>query len=191
MLFPSAVAACAIACSLFMHALSLSATVRFVRREKQLGLAGANFWADVAIVSLAILFALAAHLVDITVWGMLFIACGEFQEFGTAYYHSAVNYTTLGYGDLIMTPTWRLMGPLEAADGMLMFGVSTAIIFAVIQRLIQVRFVDLRDNRSPLGGSQEVARSPSVRRSYVRAKKEFPHESRCFERADRIIETGK
>ena len=177
MLCPSAVAACAIACSLFMHALALSATVRFVRREKQLGLAGANFWTDVAIVSLAILFALAAHLVDIAVWGMLFIACGEFPEFGTAYYHSAVNYTTLGYGDLIMTPKWRLMGPLEAADGMLMFGVSTAIIFAVIQRLIQVRFVDLRDNRSPLGGSQEVAQSPSVRRSYVTAKKEFTQDA--------------
>jgi hypothetical protein len=51
----------------------------------------------------------------------------------------------LGYGDLIMTPSWRLLGPLEAADGMLMFGVSTALIFAVIQRLIQDRFADLKD----------------------------------------------
>jgi hypothetical protein len=70
--------------------------------------------------------------------------CGEFPAFATAYYHSAVNYTTLGYGDLIMTPAWRLLGPLEAATGMLMFGVSTAIIFAVIQRLILARFADLR-----------------------------------------------
>jgi hypothetical protein len=44
-----------------------------------------------------------------------------------------------------MTPSWRLLGPLEAANGMLMFGVSTAIIFAVMQRLIEARFVDLRD----------------------------------------------
>jgi hypothetical protein len=44
-----------------------------------------------------------------------------------------------------MTPSWRLLGPLEAANGVLMFGVSTAIIFAVTQRLIEVRFVDLRD----------------------------------------------
>jgi hypothetical protein len=44
-----------------------------------------------------------------------------------------------------MTPSWRLLGPLEAANGMLMFGVSTAMIFAVIQRLIQARFLDLRD----------------------------------------------
>jgi len=77
-------------------------------------------------------------------WAILFVICGEFSELGAAYYHSAVNYTTLGYGDLIMTPSWRMLGPLEAANGMLMFGVSTAIIFAVIQRLIQARFTDLR-----------------------------------------------
>jgi len=86
-----------------------------------------------------------AHLIDIAIWAVLFLVCGEFSDFGTAYYHSAVNYTTLGYGDLIMTRSWRMLGPLEAANGMLMFGVSTAIIFAVIHRLIQTRFADLRD----------------------------------------------
>ena len=74
----------------------------------------------------------------------LFVICGEFQQFGIAFYHSAVNYTSLGYGDIIMTPSWRLLGPLEAADGALMFGVSTAMIFAVIVRLIQAHFEDLR-----------------------------------------------
>jgi hypothetical protein len=64
---------------------------------------------------------------------------------GTAYYHSAVNYTTLGYGDLIMTPSWRLLGSIEAADGALMIGVSTAMILAVAQRLILARFADLRE----------------------------------------------
>ena len=86
-----------------------------------------------------------AHLIEIAIWAILFLVCGEFSDFATAYYHSAVNYTTLGYGDVIMTPSWRMLGPLEAANGMLMFGVSTAIIFAVIQRLAQARFADLRD----------------------------------------------
>jgi hypothetical protein len=131
--------------TIFIHALAVIATVNFVRRERRLGRAGVNFWNDVGIVTLAISFALAAHLVDVALWAALFMFCGEFSGFGTAYYHSAVNYTTLGYGDLVMTPTWRLLGPLEAADGMLMFGVSTAIIFALTQRLIQDRFVDLRD----------------------------------------------
>ena len=132
-------------CTIIIHALTLSAAVHFVRRERRLGRAGASFWIDVPIVGLVISLALAAHLVEIAVWAVLFMVCGEFPEFATAYNHSAVNYTTLGYGDVIMTPSWRLLGPLEAANGMLMFGVSTAMVFAVIQRLIQSRFVDLRD----------------------------------------------
>jgi Ion channel len=73
---------------------------------------------------------LAAHLIDIAYWAILLVICGEFSGLGAAYYHSAENYTTLGYGDQIMTPSWRMLGPLEAANGMLMFGVSTAIVFA-------------------------------------------------------------
>jgi hypothetical protein len=144
-LIPLAVGAGVVVCTVFIHALPLSATVKFVRRERRLGRAGASFWRDSAIVVLAILFMLSAHLIEIALWAVIFILCGEFPQFGTAYYHSAVNYTTLGYGDLIMTPSWRLLGPLEAADGMLLFGVSTAMIFAVILLLIQTRFVDLRD----------------------------------------------
>ena len=97
------------------------------------------------IGALVVAFAFVAHLLEIAVWAVVFLLCGEFPEFGTAYYHSAVNYTTLGYGDVIMTPSWRLLGPLEAANGALMFGVSTAIIFAVLLRLVEARFVDLRD----------------------------------------------
>ena len=140
-----AVGAGAVVCTIFIHALSLSATVNFVRRERRLGRTGASYWGDFAIVVLAMLFTLSAHLIEIALWAVVFVVCGEFPEFGTAYYHSAVNYTTLGYGDLIMTPSWRLLGPLEAADGMLLFGVSTGMIFAVILLLIQTRFVDLRD----------------------------------------------
>ena len=138
------VGACVVVCTILIHALAVRATVSFVRYEKKLGRVGTASWIDVAIVVLTVSITLAAHLFEIALWAVLFVICREFPEFGTAYYHSAVNYTTLGYGDLIMTPSWKLLGPIEAADGMLMFGVSTAIVFAVIQRLIETRFVDLR-----------------------------------------------
>jgi len=98
-----------------------------------------------AIVAVAISFALAAHLVEIGVWVLLFMICGEFLEFATAFDHSAVDYTTLGYGNVVMSPSWRLLGPLEAANGMPMFGVSTAMLFAVILRLLHARLSDLED----------------------------------------------
>ena len=70
----------------------------------------------------------------------MLVLCGEFQELGSAYYHPAVNHATLGYGDVLMTPAWRLLGPLEATNGALMFGVSAAMVFAVVQRLVLAKF---------------------------------------------------
>jgi hypothetical protein len=142
---PLTVGAGAVLCTIFIHALALSAMVNFFRRETRLGRAGMRYLIDLAIVVLVMSFAFVAHVIEVAVWALLFLICGEFQGFGAAYYHSAVNYSTLGYGDVIMSPSWKLLGPLEAADGSLMFGVSTAMIFAVILRLIQTRFADLSD----------------------------------------------
>jgi len=128
--------------TILIHALALTAIVHFVRRQRRLGWAGVRFWRDVAIVASATLLALAAHLLEITVWAMVFVFCGEFTRLGAAFYHSAMNYTSLGYGDVVMSGSWKMLGPLETADGMLMFGVSTAMIFAVIQRLVETRFHD-------------------------------------------------
>lgn len=114
------------------------------RHERKLGRAGAGALIDLAILALTISLAFVAHLIEIGSWAALLVTCGEFQEFGNAYYHSAVNYTTLGYGDLLLTPSWRMLGPLEAANGALMFGVWTAMISAVVQRLVLARFEDLR-----------------------------------------------
>jgi hypothetical protein len=144
-LLPLLVGAGAVVSTILVHALAVAATVNFLRYETKLGRAGAGALIDLAIVALVILFVFVAHLIEIAFWAVLLMLCGEFQEFGTAYYHSAVNYTTLGYGDLLLTPSWRLLGPLEAANGALMFGVSAAIAFAVIQRLVLARFEDLRD----------------------------------------------
>jgi hypothetical protein len=78
---------------------------------------------------------LASFLLQIALWAWVFVLCGEFADFGPAFYHSAVNYTTLGYGDVVMSPRWRLLGPLEAVNGVLMGGLAAAGLFAVLTRL--------------------------------------------------------
>lgn len=138
-LLPLAAGAATTLATIFIHALALTAIVHFVRRERRLGHAGMVFWKDVLIVAVAVSVALAAHLGEIAMWALVFVRCGEFRDFAAAFYSSAENYTTLGYGDIVMSVSWRLLGPLEAADGMLMFGVTTATIFAVIQRLLLTR----------------------------------------------------
>jgi Ion channel len=145
LLVPIAVGSAAVICTILIHALPLSATISFVRREKRLGHLGVSFWKDMGVVTRTILYAFVAHLIEMALWATLFVICGEFSDFATAYYHSAVNYTSLGYGDIIMSSNWRLLGPLETANGMLLFGVSTAMIFAVIQRLVEARYTDLKD----------------------------------------------
>jgi hypothetical protein len=142
-LLPMAAGSVTTLCTILIHSVALGMTVRFFRRERKLGRVGPVVWMNLGIFVLAISFAFVAHLIEIALWAAVFMICGEFRSFELAFYHSAVNYTTLGYGDLIMTPSWKLLGPLEAADGALMFGVSTAMIFAVAQRLMRARFGDL------------------------------------------------
>jgi hypothetical protein len=143
-LLPLMVGLGAVACTIVVHALAMAATINFVRHERKLGRAGAGPLIDLEIVALAISFAFLAHLIEIAIWAVVLLLCGGLQEFGAAYYLSAVDYSTLGYGDLLLTPSWRLLGPLEATNGALMFGVSAAMIFAVVQRLVIARFEDLR-----------------------------------------------
>ena len=142
-LIPLIVGLCAVAVTIVIHALVLNLAIRFFRRERSLGRAGKSFSTDLTIIGLTISFALAAHLIEIALWAVLLMIWGEFPVFSTAYYHAALDYTTLG--DVGLSSSWTLLGPLDATDGMLMFGVSTAMIFAVIQRLLVTRYADLRD----------------------------------------------
>ena len=142
---PLIVSLATILITIVIHALALLGIFHFVHRQHLLRRTGVRFWRDLAIVSGATMLAGVAHLVEVSIWASVFVFCGEFAEFGRAFYHSAMNYTTLGYGDVIMTPSWKLFGPLEAADGMLMFGVSTAIVISVIQLIVRTKFRDLPD----------------------------------------------
>lgn len=132
------------ACTIVVQGLAVFLTLHFVRRQHSRGRAGAAFWADLWIVGATMMIALAAHLSAIWLWAALFLLLGEFDAFGTALFHSSVNYTTLGYGDIPMSPAWKMLGPIEGTDGLLMFGVSTALIFAVMRRLIVIRFPETR-----------------------------------------------
>jgi hypothetical protein len=138
-LLPIAVAVTMTFSTVIIQGLGLMGIIHFVRNELRLGRAGVQFWKDVAIIAGVAHVALAAHVVAIGTWGLVFRLCGEFSQLSKAVYHSGMNYTTLGDSDKVMSPSWRLLAPLEAANGMLMFGVSTAMLFAIIQRLVQTR----------------------------------------------------
>lgn len=97
--------------------------------------AGANRRTTYVIsVILAILF--IGHMVQVAIWAVLFMFVGEFSDFLTAYYHSMVNFASLGYGDIVMSEQWRLMGAIEASIGVLMFGVSAGAMLSIMSYLL-------------------------------------------------------
>jgi len=82
------------------------------------------------------LIMMAGTLVQAAVWAAVFLARGEFADFATAFYHSLVNFATLGYGDIVMSERGRLLGALEATNGVLMFGLTTGVLFGVFSALL-------------------------------------------------------
>jgi voltage-gated potassium channel len=91
-------------------------------------------------VLLVVLFLLifALHAIEMLIWAIAFWLVGALPTLGEAVYFSISSYTTVGYGDVVLDREWRTLGASEAAVGVLLFGWSTALLFAVIQRLYQL-----------------------------------------------------
>jgi hypothetical protein len=127
--------------TIVIHGFVVHTIVMTVRSNLRRGVLGMRIWTNLTFVMGATLLALAGHLGEIVLWAFALDASGAVTDFSAAIYSSAGSYTTAG-SDIVLPPHWKLLGPFEAVDGMLMFGVSTAFIFAVIQRLIHARFDD-------------------------------------------------
>lgn len=74
---------------------------------------------------------------QMAIWAALYRLLGEFDHFEEALYFSGVTFTSLGYGDVTLSPESRLLGPVEAANGLLMVGISTALFASVVQRALK------------------------------------------------------
>ena len=127
--------------TIVIHGVVLHTIVVSLRRDLMRGVLGARIWVNMSFVMVAILIALAGHLGEIALWALTLDISGAVPDISAAIYSSAGSYTTSG-SDIVLPPQWKLLGPFEAVDGMLMFGVSTALIFAVVNRLIRARFDD-------------------------------------------------
>lgn len=92
----------------------------------------AMFWILIRVVYGLMLL----HLLQIIVWAACYQWSGSLPDFSTAFYYSATSYSTVGFGDVIPPGNWRVLGAVEAVTGILMFGWSTGVLFAVANRLL-------------------------------------------------------
>jgi hypothetical protein len=132
---------CLIALTIAAHAFGVVALARGLRRVSTAarnpgrvirppltltaGLVGAVGWV------LAIF-----HGIEAAIWAVAYLWLGAIGSMREAMLYSVDSITTRGASGLELAPEWRMMGALEAADGMLLFGISTAFVFVVIQRII-------------------------------------------------------
>jgi len=76
------------------------------------------------------------HWLQILLWAG-FYRWNCFPSWEAALYFSAASYSTVGYGDLVLPRTWQILGPIESVTGVLMCGLSAALLFAIVTRLVQ------------------------------------------------------
>jgi|SRR5215813_3449080 len=84
------------------------------------------------------------HLAETAIWALFFSYRQLFDNFETSLYFSITSYTTVGYGDVVLPQRWRLLGGIEGISGVLLCGLSTAFVFAVVNAVYQIRLEQQR-----------------------------------------------
>ena len=120
-------------CNIVIHALVTTAVVRAAR------IAGArNTWHPwpllIVVMILTVSILMIAHTSEVFVWSLAYTILSVASADADLVYFAFVNYTTLGYGDIVPLEPWQLLGPMTAMNGVLLFGWSTAVIFEVLRR---------------------------------------------------------
>ena len=123
------------ACNIAIHAIVMAAVLAVARGASQRATSHQTFrLIEVMIATVSVL--MVAHVAEVIVWALAYAVVGAAPDGTDLVYFAFVNYTTLGYGDVTPLPRWQLFGPMTAMNGVLLFGWSTAVIFAVLQRTL-------------------------------------------------------
>jgi hypothetical protein len=120
-------------CNIVIHALIMTAVVR----ASQVAAAKAATRPNLLLIAVMVATAsvlMVAHTSEIIVWSLAYGLVDAVPDSTDHLYFAFVNYTTLGYGDIVPVERWRLLGPMTAMNGVLLFGWSTAVIFEVLRK---------------------------------------------------------
>lgn len=92
------------------------------------------------VLCLSVLWSFSTVTAGVWIWATAFYALGVFLSLEGSVYFSLVAYTTLGFGDILLPHEWRLLGGMAAANGLLSFGLLTAMLVEVLRyvRLEQI-----------------------------------------------------
>jgi Ion channel len=143
------------ACNIVIHALVMTAVVRASQATAVKVGARPNL-VLIAVMVATVSVLMAAHTSEVLVWSLAYGLVDAVPVGTNLLYFAFVNYTTLGYGDVIPVERWQLMGPMTAMNGVLLFGWSTAVIFEVLRKAMAVT----ASNGRASGGRDLLAELP-------------------------------
>jgi len=117
---------------LMLQSVLIVVALRYYARHDVMGRTP-TAWSTLRVLNAVMTLLVVGNLIQLSIWAVVFRMLGEFDTLDVAVYHSAVNFASLGYGDIVMSERFRLLGPLEAVNGVLMIGVSTAALMTTLQ----------------------------------------------------------
>ena len=122
--------------NLIIHAVLLAVVVRTVRDLSARGQAAPAILTDTLIIVATGVLLVTGHFLEVLIWAGTYALVGAAPPGTELVYFAFSNYTTLGYGDVLPVPGWRLLAPMTALNGVLLIGWSTALIFAILSRSV-------------------------------------------------------
>ena len=135
---------------LILQSVMLVITVHYYNKYEYL-LSNHHYSSTMIVLTMVMFMLILGNLFQISIWATLFILLGEFSHFSESFYHSTVNFATLGYGDVVMSEEHKLLGGLEAVNGILMIGVTTAMLIEAFREAIVKTMKARKDFEKPQG----------------------------------------
>jgi hypothetical protein len=122
-------------CNIAIHAIVMAAVLWVARVASERATLHRSLRL-IAVMTATVSVLMVAHIAEVAVWTLAYAVVGVAPPGTDLFYFAFVNYTTLGYGDVTPLQRWELVGPMTAMNGVLLFGWSTAVIFAVLRAVM-------------------------------------------------------
>jgi voltage-gated potassium channel len=136
---------CLVSVTVVVHAAGTFAAIAHLANSLRRQPKSHEFLASKLLILRVVGVLLFLHCFEAAIWATVYFGFGILPDFETSMYFSLTSYTTLGYGDVVLPPAWRLLGPFEAAVGILTFGWSTGVMVAAIARIFSRRLQYVQD----------------------------------------------
>ena len=141
------IGAALISLTVVIHALILDKLIRSLQRYRTTVFHWFRLFWKSAMLTITVLGVFMAHMIQIWIWAVFYLAIGTMPNMEEALYFSTSTFTTVGFGDIVLDKDWRLVSSFQSANGFILFGWSTAFIFEVMSRLYHDD--DLRKSGKP------------------------------------------